>query len=476
MHVRTCFNHLAFTAILVVLFSACSSSRPAATTAPRSLPPLPPSQINIPIRIYMKPLLAAMDSMTAKEFTSDNWPAYFQPSCDFRYRYRFIRSPFSFQCQNNRVNIAFRGQYQIAGSRSVCAFDRQVSPWVSGSCGFGSEPMRRVDINISSYLQFLPNHQVRTSTVLNKLQPLDKCQVTLLQNDMTAEILDSIRASVETYTTSFDQFVQTLNNNQTMTELRSGGSRVFPVSQYGFLNLNPSAIQIGAFNYVRDSLVFSIGYTGTPEFSSDSASLVTNRPLPSLSQAGGMSVINTYLNAVYDYGFFNKILNDSLRNKPFQVEGRTFVIDNISVNGSDDGKVSLAVSFSGNRKGVLRLSGTPVLDTATQVLSMPDISFDLDTRDMLVNMAKGLLRKKILRQLKDKSVLDLAELISRNQASISARLNQPVNDWLHTSGRLNHLRIVGLLPTSRHIQLQLHINANLVLNGAPDPLQYISSN
>ena len=56
--------------------------------------------------------------------------------------------------------------------------------------------------------------------------------------------------------------------------------------------------------------------------------------------------------------------------------------------------------FTGNRKGVLHISGTPVLDTALQVMSMADINFSIDTKDILVNMAKSMFRKKILETTK----------------------------------------------------------------------------
>src|SRR5689334_17885673 len=187
--------------VATVLFFSCGGSKKLTITTPpaasRMLPALPSSQINIPIKVYMKPVLALMDTMTAKSFTNDKWPNYTQSSCDFRYKYNFLRGPFSFTCVNNKVNISFRGNYQIAGSRSVCAFDKQVSPWVNGSCGFGSEPMRRVDVNITSTLTLLPNHQVLTATHLDKVNAFDKCEVTLLANDMTPQVMDSIKSSVE---------------------------------------------------------------------------------------------------------------------------------------------------------------------------------------------------------------------------------------------------------------------------------------
>lgn len=462
---------LLISTILIQLI-ACGSTKkvvipPEAPT--RILPPLPISQINIPVKIYMRPLLGMMDTSTAKEFTSDKWPDYTQSSCDFRYKYKFIRSPFTITCVNNKVNIGFRGNYQIAGSRCICALNKQISPWVSGSCGFDGEPLRRVDINISSVLTLLPNHQVLTATKLEKLQPLDKCQVTLMQNDLTQEVLDSVKASIESYTTTFDNFVQTLNNNPFLRQWRSGGSRVMPISQYGFLNLNPTALRVSRFNLQKDTLYFSMGFSGFPQFSSDSLRLVTNAALPPINAAENNGLISTYLNAVYEYKFFNQLLNDSLRNKPFEVEGRTFVIKDVNVGGTNEGKIQVDVSFTGNRKGVLHISGTPVLDTARQVLSMADLNFSLDTKDMLVNIAKSLFRKKIIKQLQNQSVLDIAALLQKHRADIEARINQPVTPWMSTSGRIQDIKLVGLLPQKDHLQVQAHIRGSIVLIGHPSP-------
>ena len=466
------FIRILLISTILIQLIACGSTKKAVTSQEipsRTLPPLPMSTINIPVKVYMRPLLNMMDSSTAKEFTNDKWPEYTQSSCDFRYKYRFVRSPFTITCVSNKVNISFRGNYQIAGSRTVCAFDKQVSPWVSGSCGFGNEPLRRMDISIGSQLTLLPNHQVLTATKIEKLQALDKCEVTLMQNDMTKEVLDSVRASIETYTTSFDNFVQTVNNNPFLRQWRSGGTRVMPIAQYGFLNLNPTSLRISRFNVQKDTLYFSMGFSGYPQFSSDSLRLVTGLALPPISNAENNGKISAYLNANYEYKFFNQLLNDSLRNKPFEVEGRTFVIRDVNVKGTNEGKIQVDVSFSGNRSGVLHISGTPVLDTAKQVLSMPDISFSLDTKDMLVNIAKSLFRKKIIKQLQNQSVLDIAALIQKNKTAIEARINQPVTPWMSTSGKIQDIKLLGLLPQKDHLQVQALISGTIVLIGNPSP-------
>jgi hypothetical protein len=456
----------------MLVFGSCSTQKTTTTTISKteksSLPALPVSQINIPVKLNMKVLIRQMDSMMAKEFTSEKWPDYLQTSCEFRYKYRFIRSPVSLTCINNKVNIGFTGSYQIAGSKAACAFGKQVSPWISGSCGFGAEALRKVDVNISSLLQILPKYQVSTKTTLDKLVPRDKCTVSILQTDMTAEIMDSIRASVETYTENFDQFVQTLNNNELLTEWRRKGNRVVPVSKYGYLNLNPSMLQLGKFNYIRDTLMFSVGFNGNPEFSSDSLSIANKPYLPSFSNTESPAGISTYLNTVYSYSSLSGLLNDSLKNKPFEVEGHTFVIREIALGGTEEGKVTVDLRFDGYKKGTLHLTGTPVLDSAKQVLSMPDISFSVESKDMLVNMAKGLFRKRIIKQLKDQSVLDLAALIQKSKSDIEKRMNQPLNEWLSTVGRFTEFRVVGLLSKKETIQIQVYVKGDLsVVGSAP---------
>ena len=213
--------------------------------------------------------------------------------------------------------------------------------------------------------------------------------------------------------------------------------------------------------------MFSVGFQGVPQFSSDSSSIVTKKYLPSFSNTESTPGIATYLNAVYDYQFLSELLNDSLRNKPFEADGRTFIIKNINLGGTEDNRLLIDVSFDGYKKGTLHLSGSPLLDTAKQVLTMPDLSFSVDSRDMLINIAKGLFRKKIMKKLKDQSVFDIAELIKNNKSIIEARLNQQLTDWLSTRGNFNELKLIGLLPHKNAVQVQLYFKGNITVVGNP---------
>ncbi|HVW61304.1 MAG TPA: hypothetical protein VHC48_14735, partial [Puia sp.] len=123
-------NNISKRAITLIFFAAClcscHSSRklvssPVAVQIPDSLPPLPASEIDIPLKVAGRPLMLIADTIVPKEFTSEGWPSYLQTSCEFRYKYRFVRSGFNISCTNNKISLQMGGSYQVAGGRCLCA-------------------------------------------------------------------------------------------------------------------------------------------------------------------------------------------------------------------------------------------------------------------------------------------------------------------------------------------------------------------
>ena len=234
--------HLLSYFLIVFLLSACSSSKKGVKNPQPvldSLGSLPMSEIDIPIKVYAPPILKKAEQIVSKEFTSEAWPNYVQPSCDFRYKYRFLRSGLTVSCINNIVMVDFAGSYQVAGSRCICSYGKPVSPWISGSCGFGNEPMRKVSLNIKSQLQFLPSYQPRTSTRLVQMLAYDKCQVSLLSNDVTNQILDSIKSTVNSFCEALDSTVAGLSLGRFWQLARDKSLTKNNLGKFGYLRSIP---------------------------------------------------------------------------------------------------------------------------------------------------------------------------------------------------------------------------------------------
>jgi hypothetical protein len=452
----------------MVLFMACSSSRKTASSGEEglSLSELPVSELDIPLKIAAKPILEKAESLVPAEFTSDGWPEFMHPSCDFRYKYRFVRSALQVTCSNNLINIRFGGTYQVSGSKCLCTAGIPVTPWISGNCGFTPQPLRKVNMTISTNLQFLPTYKLRTITNIKQVQPVDKCEVSVFSNDITQLVMDSIRSSLVSISSSIDQTIAGLSFAKFTTAIRDSSYRKIAIGKYGYFLLNPSAFRIGQINYVKDSFEISLGISCKPLFTSDPLNHIrVPATLPSLLQTDSRNGVRLYLNVSYNYDFLTKILRDSLHNKVFDMNGRTIVVKDATIMGIGNQQIELRIDFAGSNHGSIYLRGTPALDTAKQTLSLPDIGYSLEGEDLALKIARSLFKNKIRKTIQGKSFLDLAALLNANKTTIDQQMNREWAPGIYSSGTLREAKIIGMLITREGIQLQVFISGELKLLG-----------
>lgn len=440
----------------LLLLSCVSSRKTSYNTLPVAavLPSLPESNINIPVKVAMAPFLEKASILIPKEVTSDGWPQYLQTSCDFHYKYRFVPGGFTFNCVNNQVQVKLSGTYQVAGEKCICAFAKQTSPWIGGNCGFGKEPMRKTDIYINSVLQFQPNYTVHTKTVTQKTIALEKCTVSMFNLDISQQVMDSIKSSANIFCYSMDSLVNGLDFSSTTKMLAERINKKIPLDKYGYLKINPSAVKIGKMNSNKDTLQATLGIYCYPELHSDSTNNYTASFLPPLQNADLPPGITVYTNARYDYPFINSIINQLIKDTSFEIEGKKVILKNVTLNGAENGKVEMLVDFDGDKSGSLYLIGTPQLDTASQVIIIPDLDYSLKSKDFVLNLGKTFFGNKILHALREKATISITDLVEQNRKSIDAQLNKKIMDGVISVGSLKDIRILSLVVGKDVLQAQ----------------------
>ena len=446
----------------VLLVSCVAGKKNAYNTLPpaASLPALRESAINIPLNIVLTKFLANAQVLIPKEITSDGWPQYQQTSCDFHYKYRFIPGGFTFSCSNNQLQVKLGGAYQVAGEKCVCAFGKQTSPWIGGSCGFGKEPMRKTDIYIKSAVQIQPGYTVRTRSFTDRVVAPEKCLVSVFNLDITQQVLDSIKASTNAFCYSLDSVLNSMDFAATTRQLAQRINQKIPLDVYGFLRINPSAVTISPLNSKADSLQLILGISCYPEILSDSTNNFTASFLPPLQSGSLVPGITVYSNARYDYPFLSTLLNRQVKDSTFRVEGHTVIIRNVSVSGAGEGKVEIAVDFEGDRKGTLFLAGTPLLDTANQLIVIPDLDYSLKSKDLLLNLGKTFFSNKILKALREKASVSISSVVEQNRPSIDAQFNRVIREGVTTTGSFESVRIIAIVVGKETLQAQFVARAN----------------
>ena len=457
-------NNLLLSLMLVFLAGCSASKKVVSGPAPQTLPELPASEIDIPVKIAAAPILRKAEKVIPLEFTSDTWPDFIQPSCDFRYKYRFIRSALQVGCSNNIISIHFSGNYQVGGSKCLCTAGIPVTPWISGSCGFPPQPLRRVTMGLQSTLQFLPGYKLRTATSITGLQALDKCQVSVFSNDITQLVMDSIRSSLQTFSSAMDQTIAGLDFSKFIRQAKDSSFRKVALGKYGYILLNPSAVRVGQLNYANDSFAISFGLSCRPLLGSDPVNhTAVPAAFPALLQTDSRSGIKLYLNMVYDYAFLTQLLRDSLHNKVFDVKGRTIVVKDAVLSGSDNNRISIRVDFAGSNHGSIYLTGTPVLDTAKQTLGVPDLKYSLEGEDLALKIARSLFKNKIRKTIQGKSYLDIGALVNANRTTVERQMNREIVKGVFSYGKLKEAKMIGFLATKENLQVQLFIAGDLTV-------------
>jgi len=154
-----------------------------------------------------------------------------------------------------------------------------------------------------------------------------------------------------------------------------------------------------------------------------------------------------------------------VKDTSFEVEGRTVILKNVHITGAENGKIEMTVDFEGDKKGSLFLVGTPQLDTAKQIISIPDLDYSLKSHDIILNIGKSLFGNKILHTLREKATIRITDIVEKNRKNIDAQLNKKIMDGVISSGSLTDMRVLALLVGKDYLQAQTcaHVKASIVI-------------
>ena len=78
-------------------------------------------------------------------------------------------------------------------------------------------------------------------------------------------------------------------------------------------------------------------------------------------------------------------------------------------------------------------------------------------------IGKSIVKNKIKKNLGGNSYLDIGALVKSNMKMIDSMVNKSLNKNLSLAGKISELKIIGLLPQAKELQVQIYTKANLEL-------------
>jgi hypothetical protein len=111
------------------------------------------------------------------------------------------------------------------------------------------------------------------------------------------------------------------------------------------------------------------------------------------------------------------------------------------------GQLALALTFSGDARGTLRLVGTPKYDAAHRQLTVPDLDYDIAVDDALIKSYTWLRSDALRTTFRERAHLPVAAVLTRGRELLLEGLNRKIGDAMTISATVDSVAVRGLYVT-----------------------------
>lgn len=449
--------------VVVAIAASCRSIQPETPTlAPETYvaPAPPPSQIDIPVLVDLKSLYDQIEKNVPAKLNSTGYPGWQQDAnCNLHYRWNFWREKLTFVPNNNTLAINCLGYYQGEGEARPCCWDW--CPYVGTGCGM-NEPPRQLQLSILSVVNISPTYQIQSNTAVTKLIPINRCKVTTLNFDITDNIMAQTRGPLDKACKDFDAGMAKFNLRGQVEQVWKTLHTPMAIDTFGFLVFNPSSLRISPITTKGDELRFSLGATANPAFLLNTANHPAPPKLPDLSknpkQSGGFSV---YLDTRLHYAELTKLVNAQMKGMKFDYGKKHIEVLEVQLSGTGNQKLLIKVNFNGSVKGWMYMTGTPQFDSVTKELILPDLDFDIKTRNVLLKSAKWLFNNTLTNSMRQNAKFYVGDMLTTIQQQVQQNLTKNWGNGINTTGKVEAITIRNLFPAPDYLQVSCFIKGDL---------------
>lgn len=180
-------------------------------------------------------------------------------------------------------------------------------------------------------------------------------------------------------------------------------------------------------------------------------------PLPNLKQATTFDrSFRIALNADLFYKDLRAVAAPLLLNKQFDSNGKSIVIKNFDLYGNGD-RLVVKLETQGALDGVFYLTAKPVYDPKTNIFSVEDVDFDMQTKSLLLQSADWFLHGTVRGMIQDKLNVNLNQQLERTrQMAGKALARMPLVDHVFLKGDIKGLKFNDAIVQQDRISIQVY--------------------
>ncbi len=430
-------------------------------------PPIPASSVAAGIRIPLDRLIDLLEDAVPTEYGDLSQRESLPGNDRTHLAYHLARGPFDATLDGTTATVRTTIEYGVR-----LWYDPPVLPEVSGSCGTDDGPGPRLAVTLRAPVAIDDRWRLRTRARVADIGPAsdadrDRCTVTFLDFDVTGRIVDAARRFLEAHVADIDTLAAEADLRSSFVGWWRTLQEPIHLTDSLWLVMQPEAVRRGPMHGEGDSVAMDLALRARPTISYGPRPEVAHRELPPLDTGSVAEGLDLLVEARAEYGAASDFLTEELGGNEMEHEGRRVRLDSLRVFGIGGGRLAVELHVSGDVEGRLYLVGTPVIDRATARISVPDLDFDLATRNVVVATAAWLRADELRDLLRERASWPAAPAVRFISGWLDQGLNRDLSDDLQVRGTVDSVNILGVRATRTALLVRVGARgtAQLIVKG-----------
>ena len=261
-------HNFLFLPLVMALVCGCGSIKPEAPSTANQVVDVKPmptvaSNINIPIKVELKPFIKMADQSFDKEFKGAD-----KPCSGLRYQYKLKREPIQLSGRGKTVFLGLDVAYGFSGEYcAACVFDNCINPPIPFSCGW-DESLRRAKIKLKSDIELTSNYRIKSTTTFTEFNPIDPCRVTFANININDVLMSQIKPELGNLAKMIDAEIAKQDLKPYILPVWKAFQEDIKIPATGYLRFQPQSLSVSEININGSTLNFSVGLTAMPTIQS----------------------------------------------------------------------------------------------------------------------------------------------------------------------------------------------------------------
>ena len=447
----TVLRHVA-TLGVAALVMACTREAPSTLPAPPDVAapapaPAQASRLSVPLEYDFTAVLRLVEQVVPTRFGSIDSVKQVGDNDRRHYAFEATRGPFTAFADGNLLHLRSTIAYQARGFIKPV-----IGPTISAGCGQGGQRPRIV-IELATPLTLTSTWHLASKARIVRVEPAstearDHCDVSILHKDVTEQVVGAARAGLTEQLPTIDRKVGAVDLTRHVTEWWALLARPIRLSNDVWLTLGPQRLSIGRMRGHSKVLTVPVSLDAHPLIvTGPTEPVVVAAALPALAHDSATDGYHIVMDGIVDYGTASRELSAALGARSFTQSGHTVTLTRVTVRPQPKGQLGLAAEFTGDAKGTLQLVGTPRIDHANEVITVPDLDFDVQSDSKLVQTYSWMKSAALRNELRKRARISIVPVLARGRALLLEGLNRKIGDALTLSATVDSVAVRGLFVT-----------------------------